>query len=70
MNRGASYFKALKVIDSCTSEDHFDATRNYLDNFFNVYIKNANNYLDHKAALELFEVLIDKFHSKLNKIIK
>ena len=34
MNKGPAYFKALKVIDSCTSEDHFDATREYLDNFF------------------------------------
>ena len=70
MNKGTAYFKALKIIDSCTSEEHFDATRNYLDNFFNVHIKNANNYLEHKTALDLFETLIDKFHSKLNKIIK
>ena len=70
MNKGPAYFKALKIIDSCTSEDHFEATREYLNNFFNVFVKNAGSYLEHKAALELFEILIDKFHSKLNKIIK
>ena len=67
MNRGAAYFKALKVIDSCNSEDHFDATRVYLDNYFNVYVKNSSNYIEHKSSLELFEVLLEKFHKKLNK---
>ena len=67
MNKGTAYFKALKIIDSCTSEEHFDATRNYLDNFFNVHIKNASNYLEHRAALDLFDILLEKFHKKLNK---
>ena len=44
MNKGAAYFKALKVIDSCISEDHFDATRDYLDNYFNVYVKNSSTF--------------------------
>ena len=67
MNRGAAYFKALKVIESCISEDHFDTTRAYLDNYFNVYVKNSSNYIEHKSSLELFEVLLEKFHKKLNK---
>lgn len=67
MNKGPAYFKALKVIDSCISDDHFDATRSYLDNYFNVFVKNSPNYLEHQAALELFDVLLEKFHKKLNK---
>ena len=67
MKIGESYFKALRIIDSCTSDEHFNATRNYLDNFFNVHIKNASNYLEHRAALDLFDILLDKFHKKLNK---
>ena len=55
MNRGAAYFKALKVIDSCISEDHFDTTRAYLDNYFNVYVKNSSNYIEHKSSLELLK---------------
>ena len=38
MNKGPAYFKALKVIDSCITDDHFDATRSYLDNYFIVRI--------------------------------
>ena len=43
------------------------ADRAYLDNYFNVYVKNSSNYIEHKSSLELFEVLLEKFHKKLNK---
>lgn len=29
-----SYKKALRVIDSCTTLDHCDSARNYINNFF------------------------------------
>ena len=64
--RGTGYFKALKVIDSCVTEDHFEATRSYLDNFHKMFVKNATSYSEHKAALDLFQVLLKKFHEKLN----
>lgn len=65
-NRGAGYFKALKIIDSCITEDHFEATRSYLDNYHRVFVKNSPSYADHKAALDLFQILLKKFHDKLN----
>jgi len=67
MNKGPAYFKALKVIDSCITDDHFNATRSYLDNYFNVFVKNSTNYFEHRSALELFDALVEKFHEKLNK---
>lgn len=33
----SSYRKSIKVIESCTNQEHIKFTRNYINNFFNHY---------------------------------
>lgn len=33
----SSYRKSIKVIKSCTNQDHINFSRNYINNFFKLY---------------------------------
>ena len=37
-----SYRKALKVIDTCTTLDHIEGARRYINNFFKTYSELSN----------------------------
>ena len=70
MSKGDSYFKALKVIDSCSTQEQFFNASKFLDNYYKVHIEKVKEYSERRAALDLYEILLNKFNERFNEIVE
>ena len=66
----SSYKKAIKIIDSCTNQDHIEASRRYVNLFFKTHTtfdEKVSGILEVRLAQEFIAKAYYKLYKMLDK---